>query len=75
MLLSFTWTWNDYFLALILVSDPAHQPLTLGLGAFSGRYLVQINLLSAAAVMISRRSSCCACSSSGTSSAESSPAR
>jgi raffinose/stachyose/melibiose transport system permease protein len=53
VLLSFLWTWNDYFLALILVSDPAHQPLTLGLGAFSGRYLVHINLLSAAAIMIS----------------------
>ncbi|WP_203919231.1 carbohydrate ABC transporter permease [Rugosimonospora africana] len=53
ILLSFTWTWNDYFLSLILVSDPAHQPLTLGLGAFSGRYLVHINLLSAAAVLIS----------------------
>lgn len=53
VLLGFTWTWNDYFLALILVSDPAHQPLTLGLGAFSGRYLVQINMLSAAAVLIS----------------------
>jgi raffinose/stachyose/melibiose transport system permease protein len=53
VLLSFTWTWNDYFLALILVSDPAHQPLTLGLGAFSGRYLVQINFLAAAAILIS----------------------
>jgi hypothetical protein len=49
VLLSFLWTWNDYFLALVLVSDSAHQPVTLGLGAFSGRYLVQINLLSAAA--------------------------
>ena len=53
VVLSFMWTWNDYFLSLILVSDPAHQPLTLGLGAFSGRYLVQINLLAAAAVLIS----------------------
>jgi raffinose/stachyose/melibiose transport system permease protein len=53
VLLSFMWTWNDYFLSLILVSDPAHQPLTLGLGAFSGRYLVHINLLAAAAVLIS----------------------
>jgi raffinose/stachyose/melibiose transport system permease protein len=53
VLLSFLWTWNDYFLALILVSDPAHQPLTLGLGAFSGRYLVHVNLLSAAAILIS----------------------
>jgi raffinose/stachyose/melibiose transport system permease protein len=53
VLLSFLWTWNDYFLALILVSDPSHEPLTLGLGAFSGRYLVHVNLLSAAAIMIS----------------------
>ncbi|GAA1162479.1 carbohydrate ABC transporter permease [Streptomyces hebeiensis] len=53
ILLNFMWTWNDYFLSLILVSDPAHQPLTLGLGAFSGRYLVHINLLAAAAVLIS----------------------
>lgn len=53
VLLSFMWTWNDYFLSLVLISDPAHQPLTLGLGAFSGRYLVQVNLLAAAAVLIS----------------------
>ncbi|WP_327290219.1 carbohydrate ABC transporter permease [Streptomyces sp. NBC_01198] len=53
VLLSFMWTWNDYFLSLILVSDPAHQPLTLGLGAFSGRYMVHVNLLAAAAVIIS----------------------
>jgi hypothetical protein len=33
------------------VSDPAHEPLTLGLGAFSGHYLVQINLLPAAAIL------------------------
>ncbi|MGX1675450.1 carbohydrate ABC transporter permease [Streptomyces sp. NPDC055400] len=52
VLLNFMWTWNDYFLSLILVSDPSHQPLTLGLGAFSGRYLVHINLLAAAAVLI-----------------------
>jgi raffinose/stachyose/melibiose transport system permease protein len=53
LLLSFLWTWNDYFLALIMVSDPSHQPITLGLGAFSGRYLVQLNLLSAAAILVS----------------------
>ncbi|GAA2377581.1 hypothetical protein [Streptomyces cuspidosporus] len=47
------WTWNDYFLSLILVSGPAHQPIPLGLSAFSGRYLVHINLLAAAAVLIS----------------------
>ncbi|MGW3954235.1 carbohydrate ABC transporter permease [Streptomyces sp. NPDC004752] len=53
VLLSFMWTWNDYFVSLILVSDPAHQPMTLGLGAFSNRYLVHVNLLAAAAVLIS----------------------
>lgn len=53
VLLSFMWTWNDYFLSLVLVSDPAHQPLTLGLGHFSSRHLVQVNLLAAAAVLIS----------------------
>ena len=53
ILLSFLYTWNDYFLALVLVSDPAHQPITLGLGAFSGKYLVQLNMLSAAAILVS----------------------
>lgn len=53
ILLSVLWTWNDYFLALIMVSDPAHEPLTLGLGAFSSKYLVQLNLLSAAAILVS----------------------
>lgn len=52
VLLNFMWTWNDYFLSLILVSEPSHQPITLGLGAFSGRYLVHANLLAAAAVLI-----------------------
>ncbi len=76
VLLSFTWTWNDYFLALILVSDPAHQPLTLGLGAFSGRYLVQVNMLSAAAVLISASDrGALSRSSSGTSSGASFPER
>ncbi|MFI7149719.1 carbohydrate ABC transporter permease [Nonomuraea sp. NPDC050022] len=53
VVLSFMWTWNNYFLSLILVADSGNQPLTLGLGAFSGRYLVQVNLLAAAAVLMS----------------------
>ncbi|MFC9677977.1 carbohydrate ABC transporter permease [Streptomyces sp. NPDC056949] len=53
VLLSFMWTWNDYFLSLIMVSDPGLQPMTLGLGAFSTRYGTQANLLSAGAVLIS----------------------
>ncbi|MFA3835388.1 ABC transporter permease subunit [Streptomyces aureus] len=53
VLLSFMWTWNDYFLSLITVSDPGLQPMTLGLGAFSTRYGTQANPLSAGAVLIS----------------------
>ncbi|MGW6142505.1 carbohydrate ABC transporter permease [Streptomyces sp. NPDC055140] len=53
VLLTFMWTWNDYFLSLIMVTDPDHQPMTLGLGAFSTRYGIQANLLSAGAVTIS----------------------
>ncbi|MFG2631095.1 carbohydrate ABC transporter permease [Streptomyces sp. NPDC048473] len=52
VLLRVMWTWNDYFLSLILVSDPAHQPLPLGPGVFSTRYGVQANLLAEAAVLI-----------------------
>ncbi|MFE4255393.1 hypothetical protein ACFRU3_39150 [Streptomyces sp. NPDC056910] len=51
--LSFMWTWNDYSLSLIMVSDPGLQPMTLGLGAFSTRYGTQANLLSAGAVLLS----------------------
>jgi raffinose/stachyose/melibiose transport system permease protein len=53
VLLSFLWTWNDYFLALVLVSDPGHQPITLGLGTFTGQHSTQVNLLSAAAILVS----------------------
>ncbi len=53
VLLSFLWTWNDYFLA----ADPRVRSGTsaadAGPGAFSGRYLVHVNLLSAAAITIS----------------------
>lgn len=52
-LLVFTWTWNDYFLALVLTSNPDVQPATLALGTFQGRYLTQTNLLAAAAVLVS----------------------
>jgi ABC-type glycerol-3-phosphate transport system permease component len=30
LLLSFLWTWNDYFLALIMVSDPSHRGILSG---------------------------------------------
>ena len=36
VLLNAMWTWNDYFVALIMISDPTKQPVTLALGAFQG---------------------------------------
>lgn len=52
VLLNVMWTWNDYFVALIFISDPAKQPVTLALGAFQGRFATQFNLMAAAAVII-----------------------
>jgi raffinose/stachyose/melibiose transport system permease protein len=52
VLLMFMWTWNDYFLAFVLVNDEAKMPVTLALGSFSSRYTQQLNLMSAAAVLV-----------------------
>jgi raffinose/stachyose/melibiose transport system permease protein len=52
VLLNVMWTWNDYFVALIFISDPVKQPVTLALSAFQGRFATQFNLMSAAAVII-----------------------
>lgn len=52
VLLIFMWTWNDYFLAFVLVNDETKMPVTLALGSFSTRYTQQLNLMSAAAVLV-----------------------
>lgn len=52
VLLSFMWAWNDFFLALIMMSDPAMRPVTLGLSFFQGQHVTNVTLLSAAAVVI-----------------------
>jgi raffinose/stachyose/melibiose transport system permease protein len=52
VLLNVMWTWNDYFVALIFISDPLKQPVTLALGAFQGRFSTEFNLMAAAAVII-----------------------
>ncbi len=53
LLLMFMWTWNDYFLAFVLVNDPAKMPVTLAIGAFSTKYTQELNLMAAAAVLVS----------------------
>jgi raffinose/stachyose/melibiose transport system permease protein len=52
VLLMFMWTWNDYFLAFVLVNDETKMPVTLALGSFSTRYTQQLNLMAAAAVLV-----------------------
>jgi raffinose/stachyose/melibiose transport system permease protein len=52
ILLMFMWTWNDYFLAFVLVNDETKMPVTLALGSFSTRYTQQLNLMAAAAVLV-----------------------
>lgn len=51
-LLTFLWTWNDYFLAVILITDPDQLPVTLAIGEFATKYSNKYNLMSAAAVLV-----------------------
>jgi raffinose/stachyose/melibiose transport system permease protein len=51
-LLTFMWTWNDYFLAFVLVNNPDQLPVTVALGSFSNKYTTQYNLMSAAAILV-----------------------
>lgn len=51
-LLSFMWTWNDFFLSLVFIADPAIQPVTLALGVFQGKNTLDVNLMAAASVIV-----------------------
>ena len=52
VLLVFMWTWNEFLLALVMISDQAHRTAPLGLSAFQSRYGVDIPGVSAAAVYV-----------------------
>jgi raffinose/stachyose/melibiose transport system permease protein len=52
MLLSFMWTWNDFFLSLVFIADPAKQPVTLALGVFQGLHTVDVNLMAAGSLIV-----------------------
>ncbi|BCM81675.1 carbohydrate ABC transporter permease [Methylobacterium indicum] len=49
--LLFTFVWNDYFWALVLVQSDAAKPLTLGLAGLKGEWLTAWNLISAGAIL------------------------
>jgi raffinose/stachyose/melibiose transport system permease protein len=52
MLLSFMWTWNDFFLSLVFIADPAKQPVTLALGVFQGVHTLDVNLMAAGSLIV-----------------------
>ena len=48
VLLVFMWTWNEFLLALVMISDQTHRTAPLGLSAFQSRYASDVPGVSAA---------------------------
>ncbi|MBN8881750.1 raffinose/stachyose/melibiose transport system permease protein [Salana multivorans] len=51
VLLTFMWTWNDYFLSLVFLHGD-NLTATVALGVFQGRYVTQINLMAAGGIIV-----------------------
>jgi raffinose/stachyose/melibiose transport system permease protein len=51
-LLLFMWTWNEFLLALVMVSDEGLRTAPLGLSFFQGRNSSDLSLLAAGAVIV-----------------------
>lgn len=51
MVLQFTWAWNDFFMALVLVYDPRKMVVTQQIPLLRGQYHVDWGLLSAGALL------------------------
>jgi raffinose/stachyose/melibiose transport system permease protein len=52
MVLIFMWTWNEFLLALVMVSDENLRTAPLGLAFFQGRNTQDLTLLAAGAVIV-----------------------
>jgi multiple sugar transport system permease protein len=50
--LEFTWLYNDYFWALVLIRTGDRRPITSALSGLAGQYFTDTNLLAAAAVIV-----------------------
>jgi raffinose/stachyose/melibiose transport system permease protein len=53
LVLFFIWSWNEFLLALVLMTDPGVQTAPAGLGLFVGRHTTDVPGLAAAAVLLS----------------------
>ena len=52
IVLVFTWSWNEFLLALVMISDEAHRTAPLGLSVFKSRYGLDVPSVSAAAILV-----------------------
>jgi raffinose/stachyose/melibiose transport system permease protein len=50
--LLFMWTWNEFLLPLVMVSDEAHRTVPLGLAFFQGEHTADTPLLATACLLI-----------------------
>jgi multiple sugar transport system permease protein len=50
--LQFVWVWNDFFFALILISEPNMKLATQAIPVMRGRYFIDWSLLSAASIIV-----------------------
>jgi raffinose/stachyose/melibiose transport system permease protein len=48
----FMWTWNEFLMALVMISDEAHRTVPLGLAFFQGQHSSDTALLAAASVLV-----------------------
>lgn len=48
----FMWTWNEFFLPLVLISDQVHETAPLGLAFFQYKYTTDLTGISAASVIL-----------------------
>lgn len=52
-ILQFTWIWNDLLFALVVVVSDSVKPVMLGIMGYKGAYVLQWNMISAAAILAS----------------------
>lgn len=52
VVITFMWTWNEFLLALVMVSSDNRRTVPLGLAFFQGQHSSDIALLAAAAVLV-----------------------
>ena len=50
-ILVFIWSWNEFFFALLVLSDPAQHTLPLGIALFPGQYTMPWGEIAAASVV------------------------